>query len=463
MKLKVCGAAKTVTGSSHLLTLDDGTKILLDCGLYQGREDALEDFNAEWLFDPKEIDYLILSHAHIDHCGRIPKLVKDGFEGDIICTSATRDLAAIMLVDSAYIQERDAEYSSKKLGKKVKPLYDIEDARKCMFQFIGLAYDRWFNVSSNVEVMFQDAGHILGSASVRLKIKTDVHHTKYFGFTGDIGRPDRPILKDPVPIEAVDYLICESTYGGKKHKERSTDEDRFLQIIKETCIQNRGKLIVPAFSVGRTQEIVYMLDRMESSGKLPKIPVYVDSPLAVNATEVFKLHPECYDKKILDYMASDDNPFGWNHLKYIRKVEESKALNDKKEPCVIISAAGMMNAGRVKHHIFNSIENPNNTLLIVGYCAPYTLGGHLATKPETAKIFGIEKKVKARIEIINSFSAHGDQREMIEFLSKQSKKQLKKIFLVHGEPKRQKPFKEKLLEEGYKSVEIPNLGQTYNL
>ncbi len=463
MKLKVCGAAKTVTGSSHLLTLDDGTKILLDCGLYQGREDALEDFNKEWLFDPKEIDYLILSHAHIDHCGRIPKLVKDGFKGDIICTSATRDLAAIMLLDSAFIQERDAEYASKKLKKKVEPLYEINDARVCMFQYIGLSYNRWFNVTKDVQVMFKDAGHILGSASVRLKITSDPHHTKYFGFTGDIGRPDRPILKDPNPIDQVDYLICESTYGGKKHHERKTDEENFLKIIKETCVQNRGKLIVPAFSVGRTQEIVYMLDQMESSGKLPKIPVYVDSPLAINATEIFKLHPECYDEDILKYMAEDSNPFGWNHLTYVRKVEKSKAINASKEPCVIISASGMMNAGRVKHHIFNSIENPKNTILIVGYCAPYTLGGHLATMPATAKIFGQEKKVKARIEIINSFSAHGDQSEMITFLSKQDRNQLKQIFLVHGEPNRQKPFKEALETEGFKKIEIPNLGQVYNL
>ncbi len=468
MKLKFCGAAKTVTGSAHLLILDNGKKILLDCGLYQGREEAFDDFNKDWEFDPKDIDYVVLSHAHIDHSGRIPKLVKDGFDGPIYCTSATRDLASIMLIDSAYIQERDAEFinkTNKKRGKrtKVEPLYNIKDARASLESFIGVGYNRWITIDKQVKILFKDAGHILGSASVVLAIEKDDFHTSYIGFTGDIGRPDRPILRDPIPIDPVDYLICESTYGGKRHSSNKDNVEKFKQIIFETCVAKKGKLIIPAFSVGRTQEIVYMLDKLETSGQLPKIKVFVDSPLAVNATEIFRLHPECFDEEINDYMHIDPNPFGFNNLSYIRKVERSKALNDLKEPAIIISASGMASAGRVRHHIFNNIDDDANTVLIVGYCAPHTLGAFLVNKPDKVKIFGVEKKVKANIEVVNSLSAHGDQWEMTEFLELQDKKKLKKIFLVHGEPKRQHKFKDHLLEEGFRKVEIPNLGQVFNL
>lgn len=464
MKIKFCGAAETVTGSCHLLTLDNGYKILLDCGLYQGNEEGFDDFNKEWMFDPKELDCMILSHAHIDHCGRIPKLVKDGFKGRIISTYATRDLCSIMLVDSAYIQERDAEYINKrKKGERVEPLYTTRDARKCMDSFVTIGYGKWFNVEPGIQLKFRDAGHILGSASVTLKIQVDEHHEKVIGFTGDIGRPNRPILRDPDPIDPCDYLLCESTYGGKEHLNNEQNEGKFLQVIKDTCVEKGGKLIIPAFSVGRTQEIVYMLDQLESKGKLPRIPVYVDSPLAVNATEIFRLHPECFDEELNDYMQMDPNPFGFYNLKYIRKVEHSKALNDYKGAAIIISASGMMSAGRVKHHISNNIEDEKCTILVVGYCAPYTLGGKIANKPETVKIFGVEKKVKANIEIMNSFSAHGDTSEMIAFLKRQDKSKLKRLFLVHGEPKRQGVFKEILEGRGFKKVDIPHLGQTYNL
>lgn len=464
MKVKFCGAAGTVTGSSHLLTLDNGYKILLDCGLYQGYDDAFDDFNKEWLFDPAEIDCLILSHAHIDHCGRIPKLVKDGFQGKIICTYATRDLCSIMLVDSAYIQERDAEYINKrKKSQKVEPLYTVKDARACMDNFVTIGYNKWFWVTKGVQVQFRDAGHILGSASVTLKVRVDEHHEKMIGFTGDIGRPDRPILRDPVPMEPVDHLICESTYGGKEHESNEDNLSHFLDIIKRTCVDQGGKLIIPAFSVGRTQEIVYMLDRLENQKRLPKIPVYVDSPLAVNATEIFRLHPECFDEDLNDYMQMDPNPFGFNNLRYIRKVEHSKALNELKGGAIIISASGMMSAGRVRHHIFNNIEKESTTILVVGYCAPNTLGGQIVNMPDEVRIFGQEKKVKAHIEIMNSFSAHGDTSEMLDFLSKQDKQKLKTLFLVHGEPKRQDAFKDILKEKGYRKIEIPVLGQVYNL
>ena len=467
MKIKFCGAARTVTGSSHLLTLDNGYKILLDCGLYQGREDEFEDFNRKWQFDPQEINCLILSHAHIDHIGRVPALVKDGFDGNIVCTSATRDLAAIMLLDSAYIQEKDAEYENRRRVKQgktpVDPLYTAIDARRCLDSFVSIAYDRWLRVNGNVSVMFRDAGHILGSANVTLKIKTDDHHEKLIGFTGDIGRPDRPILKDPVPMPACDYLICESTYGGETHNARPDDENELLKIIDRTCVQNKGKLLIPAFSVGRTQELVYMMDKLESDGKLPRIPVFVDSPLAVNATDIFIMHPECYDEGLLEYMDTDPNPFGFGHLNYVRKVEDSKKINDLEGPAIIISASGMMTAGRIKHHLFNHIENPRNAILVVGFCAPGTLGERIRNRPESVRIFGIEKKLRAGVEIMDSFSAHGDHHEMLDFLRTQDKEKLKSIFLVHGEIDRQEKFKASLLEEGFREVVIPRLGEVVEL
>jgi metallo-beta-lactamase family protein len=467
-KITFCGAAQTVTGSAHLLELDDGTKILFDCGLYQGREDKYENFNQEWLFDPKDLDYLILSHAHIDHSGRIPKLVKDGFNGDIICTSATRDLAAIMLLDSAFIQEKDVVYINKRrerLGlNPIDPLYTAVDAKKALDQFIGVGYRRWYKINEDLSVMFRDSGHILGSASVTLRIrKEDGAYYKYLGFTGDIGRPERPILKNPEPMEDVDYLICESTYGGKEHGGVPHNKSELLEVIKYTCVEKKGKLIIPAFSVGRTQEIVYMLDQLSSEGKLPKIPVYVDSPLAVNATDIFTMHPECFDDDLLEYMQRDPNPWGFNGLHYVRNVEQSKALNTSKTPSIIISASGMMTAGRIKHHLANNIENPKNTLLIVGFCSPGTLGWRLREGEPEVRIFGEEKQVKCDIRILDSFSAHGDQGEMIDFLDQQNRHKLKKIFLVHGEISRQEKFKEALTESKFQSVEIPHLGQSYNL
>lgn len=465
MKIKFCGGAGAVTGSCHLLTLDNGYKILLDCGLYQGRDKDMKDFNEKWLFDPSEIDVMVLSHGHIDHTGRIPKLVKDGFKGDIITTSATRDLCAIMLLDSASIQEREAQWANKRKKKEEPlevPLYYIEDAQKSIESFVSVSYSRWFNITNDISVKFEDAGHIIGSASVVLKINENGKE-RLIGFSGDIGRPERPILRDPKPIDPVDVLLCESTYGGKEHQGVPRDKTQLLEIINKTCVEQKGRLIIPAFSVGRTQELVYMMDQLETEGKLPKIKVFVDSPLAINATEIFIMHPECYDKQILRYMLTDPNPFNFNGLTFTRTADESKAINTLTEPCIIISASGMMNAGRIKHHISNNIEDPKNTLLVVGYCAPHTLGGRLMNKPDEIRIFGQTKKVKANIEIMPSMSAHADQGEMIDFLEEQDKKQLEKIFLVHGELNRQTVFKEKLLEEGFKRVEIPHLGQEFNI
>ena len=461
MKIKFCGAAQAVTGSCHLLTLDDGYKILMDAGFYQGRKEEFNEFNRKWLFDPKEIDCMVLSHAHIDHSGRIPSLVRDGFKGDIVCTSATRDLAAMMLMDSARIQESDAYYSNKRRGKRgtaqdVEPIYVSRDAEKCMRNFVGAGYGRPHRINDKVSVIFKDSGHILGSASITLKIKTGSGEIS-LGFSGDIGRPQRPILKDPVRMEDLDYLLCESTYGGREHGKAADDTKKLLNIIKETCVVNKGKLLIPAFSVGRTQEIIYALNQLEREGKLPGIPVYVDSPMAVNATEIFKMHPECFDDDILDHMRTDPDPFGFGALEYIREVEGSKKLNTLKGPAIIISASGMITAGRIRHHVFNNIEDKNTTILIVGYCAPGTLGAVLRDGAKRVWIFSESLRVRARIEVLDSFSAHADQSEMIWFLSGLDRKRLKGLFLVHGEKDRQEIFKSSLEGHGFSNIKIPEL------
>ncbi len=469
MKVKFCGAARFVTGSSHLITLDNGYKILLDCGLFQGKGKDIWEWNNEWRFDPKDIDCLVLSHAHIDHSGRIPQLVKDGFAGKIYSTHATRSLCNIMLLDSAMIQERDVEWFNKRhktaisKGKKRRrvPLYTEEDLPETLSRFVTTGYDQWLEIGPGVSMMFRDAGHILGSASVTLKIRQEGKET-LVGFTGDIGRPERPILRDPIPMPEVDYMIAESTYGDRLHEGHPDQKKHLLKVIKSTCVEKKGKLIIPAFSVGRTQEIVYMLDQLSNEGKLPRIKVYVDSPLAVNATRVYGNHPECYDAHLVEYLLTDEDPFGFNSLKYIRKVEESKALNESDEPCIIISASGMASAGRIRHHIFNNVEQYRNTILIVGYCSPGTTGRWLKDGAQVIKLFGEWKKVEAQVEVMDSFSAHGDYREMIDFLRNQTKR-VKQLFLVHGEVDTQEVYRKKLLNLGFEKVNIPAKGQVFNL
>ncbi|HRO07674.1 MAG TPA: MBL fold metallo-hydrolase [Saprospiraceae bacterium] len=469
MKIRFCGAARYVTGSSHLVILDNGFKILLDCGLFQGRGDETWEWNNHWYFDPAEIDCMVLSHAHIDHCGRIPKLVKDGYKGPIHATHATRSLCAVMLMDSARIQENDIEWFNEKIikGKRKnkehlrEPLYIPDDVGPAMVKFEGHAYDRWQTIHPDVQVLFRDAGHILGSASVTLKINENGKET-LLGFTGDIGRADRPILRDPVPMPEVDYLICESTYGDRLHDKTPEQSNEFLEIINEACVNKKGKLLIPAFSLGRTQEIIYMLDKLSNQNLLPPIKVYVDSPLAVNVTHIFQLHPECFDEEINRYIRTDSNPFGFNNLIYVRDVEQSKILNTSKEPCIIVSAAGMLNAGRSKHHLYNSVDNPKNTILIVGYCTPETPGGVLRSGAKTIRLFDDEKPVLADIRIMDSFSGHGDRDEMLTFIINQ-KGHVKKIFLVHGEPEVQDNFKLFLIDKGMGMIDIPTMGSEVQL
>ncbi len=468
MKIQFCGAARQVTGSSHLLTLDNGFKILLDCGLFQGSyaDDLVK--NSSFIFHPAEVDCVVLSHAHIDHSGRLPKLVKDGFSGQIHATHATRSLATIMLLDSAFIQERDAEYDNRKHHKRDhdsnaprEALYTTQDVDRTMDLFVGYSYNQWHHIHKDVRVMFADAGHILGSASVTLEIHENGKST-LLGFTGDIGRPNRPILRDPQSMPECDFLICESTYGNRMHESQPNEMDRFLGIIRHTCLEKKGKLIIPAFSVGRTQEIVYLLDQAHNAGTLPAIKVFVDSPLAINATAVYGSHSECFDNELHQYLLIDKNPFGFNNLIYVRDVEHSKSLNTLKEPCIIISSSGMMNAGRVKHHLFNNIEDPRATFLIVGYCSPETPGGKLRNGASGLKLFNEYKEVKAGVEVMDSFSAHGDQEEMKNFILNQKKK-VKKVFLVHGEYETQQTFQSYLGQHGFEDIYIPAMSEMVRL
>ena len=478
MKIKFCGAAQTVTGSCHLVTLTDGLTILLDCGMFQGGAGDLEELNGSWGFNPSDVDVMVLSHAHIDHCGRIPKLVKDGFQGKIFCTHATRDLAGIMMMDTAHILEKDAEYFNEKVRKKIanrnkqdnhdspqlktrKALYNAKDVAVSLEQFVSCSYDKWMTIAEGVRIQFRDAGHILGSANVFLDVKRKGDEYR-LGFSGDIGRPNRPILRDPKQMLPTDILISESTYGDRLHLEKPAEVDRFLEIVKSTCTNQRGKLIIPAFSVGRTQELVFLLDQLVNQKKLPNIPVFVDSPLSVNATEIFKLHPECFDFDLHQYILKDPDPFGFKRLNYITDVNQSKKLNTSKEPCIIISSAGMINAGRIKHHVYNAIENPRNTILIVGYNSPETPGGILRSGATTLKLFGDVLMVNAKIEIMDSFSAHGDQKEMMDFLSNQTES-VSELFLVHGELPTQEVFRTELLKSGFKKVSIPSMKQSVEI
>ena len=468
MTIKFCGAAREVTGSAHLITLDDGYTILLDCGLYQGYRKDMKRFNESFPFDPAKLNALVLSHAHIDHTGRVPKLVRDGFRGKIYATHATRSLCALMLLDSAFIQEKDAEYYNRKRKKRNlpgpprEPLYERSDVKPTLDKFVGLPYDEWIDLRPGVELQYRDSGHILGSASVTLRVRRADGRTTVLGFTGDIGRPARPILRDPQPMPPCDYLICESTYGNQEHELPPNEIERFRKIIDDTCVERRGKLLIPAFSVGHTQEIVYMLDQLETAGKLPRIPVFVDSPLAVNATTVFGSHPECYDAQLQEYLLTDDDPFGWNGLTYVREAERSKELNHLDGPAIIISASGMMNAGRSKHHLANTIGNPRNTIFIVGYCAPNTPGGKLREGAGGVKLFGKYHERRAEVVVMDSFSAHGDRSEMTEFLSNQHDK-CRGVFLVHGTLDRMEPFADHLRASGLRRVSIPELGDVVEL
>ncbi len=466
MNLKFMGATREVTGSKHLITTKKGLKILLDCGMYQGKGLETDAMNRDLGFIPSEIDYLILSHAHIDHSGLIPYIYKEGFRGTVLCTPATRDLCAIMLADAGRIQEADVHTFNKKRKAQgedpVEPIYTEQDAQECMSCFISVPYHKPFAIEDEVTVEFFDAGHILGSSFVFLQVK-DGRRVIKLGFTGDIGRYDKRILKDPEPFPQVDYLIMESTYGDRLHSTLEDAEKELLMAVLDTCTKKKGKLIIPSFAVGRAQEIIYALDRLESANLLPDIDVFVDSPLSVSATNIMRLHSECFGSQILDYMKKDPDPFGFDRLQYIQSVEASKALNVRHKPCVIISASGMMEAGRVKHHLANHIDDPSTTILCVGYCEPKTLGARIMRGDKEVSIFGHRYLVRAELRRIESLSGHGDYSEMIRYIGCQEKSKLKKIFLVHGEAETQEHFRDTLSELGWKHVEIPEFRQEVEL
>ena len=466
MKIKFIGAAREVTGSKHLIITDLGKKILLDCGMFQGKGLETDGMNRDLMFDPSQIDHIILTHAHIDHAGLIPYAYKLGFRGSVVCTNATRDLCAIMLADSAFIQEHDAITFNKRRVKKglpvITPIYTKDDATACMKLFIGVPYDMKFRIDDNIKVKFTNTGHMLGSGVANIEI-IEKGQIKRIAYTGDIGRPVDQILASPQPFPQADILITESTYGDRLHHDTVVAIDELLSIVIDTCVNKGGKLIIPAFSVGRTQEIVFALNNFCNQGKLPKIDIFVDSPLAVNATTVFRMHPECYNNNFLKVLEADPDPFGFENLFYINKVEDSKKLNDHKNPCVIISASGMMEAGRIKHHLANNISDPKNTILIVGYCAPTTLGARIGRGDKEVSIFGTIHEVKAEVKKIESFSGHGDYKELISFLNCQDKSALGKTFIVHGEYETQKKYVASLQAEGYKNIEIPARGQEFDL
>lgn len=465
MKIQFFGAAQSVTGSKHLITTALGKKILLDCGLFQGID--THDKNQTFGFEPSEVDYVILSHAHIDHTGLLPRLVSKGFTGPIYCTSATKDLAELLLSDSARIQTVDLERVNKRRIKQEKEpleqLYDEDDVVQTLSQMIAVNYGERFAICPEVECVLLDAAHILGSASVNLTIK-DTKRTIAFTFTGDIGRPGDKILKNPVPFPQADYIICESTYGDRLHSPAIDVKKRLLEIVDQICVKQQGKIIIPAFSVGRTQEIVYALDQLEEEGLLPTIPVYVDSPMSVKATDVMRKHKECFNQDLLKYLhLGDGDAFGFDKLSYISATEDSKALNDRQGPAIIISASGMAEAGRIKHHIANNVTSEKNAILFVGYCSPDGLGGQLKAGQKQVTIFGQEYEVKAQTFVMDSFSAHGDYEEMTQYLSCQEPQKVQKMFLVHGDVEAQTAFKAHLNKVGFANVETPAFAQAFEL
>ncbi len=464
MRINFHGAAQTVTGSQHLLEIN-GHRLLLDCGLYQGRRGETYIRNLNFAYDPRGVDAVILSHAHIDHCGNLPNLVQDGYEGPIYAVPATVDLATIMLADSGHIQESDAAYVNKKRLKRgeelIAPLYTQADAKRAAEQFRGVDYDQPFEPVPGVVARFIEAGHILGSAAISLEIEEKGRKIRFW-FSGDIGRYKLPLLRDPVLPSEADYLLMECTYGDKPHNDPSQAFEEFHRIVSRT-IKRGGKVIIPAFAVGRTQELVYHLNMMMYSNHVPPVPVFVDSPLAVNASNVFSKHPECFDLETRWFVQQARHPaLDFKMLTYVQSVEESKALNLRKDPMIIISASGMAETGRILHHLRNNIENPLNTVCIVSWQAPYTLGRRLADREKMIKIFGEPFSVKAEIATIGGLSGHAGQ-DLLTKYAVNVKDTVKKVFLVHGEMKQATTLMEKLKGQNMHEVYYPELHSSAEL
>ncbi|MFC1643638.1 MBL fold metallo-hydrolase RNA specificity domain-containing protein [Chlamydiota bacterium] len=463
MKIHFLGGVRTVTGSMHIIE-SEGKKILLDCGLFEGRREEANQKNKNFPFDPKTIDAMILTHSHIDHSGNIPTLCKQGYKGNIYATFATRDLCNIMLRDSAHVQADNMNYLNKKRKKKklplLKPLYTSSDAEKSLRQCIAVGYERPFTITSKIKGTFYNAGHILGAGVIKLSVKEKNKTTKIL-YTGDLGRPKNWIIKGPSCITDCDYLITESTYGNRFHDPYENIEDKLANIVTKT-IKRKGKIIIPSFSVGRTQDIVFVLHKLVEQKKIPVIPIFVDSPLSVNATEIFRLHPECYNQEAYKYIARNENPFGFDNIRYIRTTSASKELNTYKKPCIIISSSGMCEAGRILHHLKNNIEDKKNTILIVSFSAKNTLGRKIVEKLETVRIFGDEYKLNAEVVVMNAFSAHADRNELLEYISSINKK-LKKIFVVHGDEDQSESFGDAVRKQENIETIVPYPGDIFEI
>ncbi len=455
MKITFCGAAETTTGSQHLIDIN-GSRILLDCGLYQGHRSEADERNRHFNFDPASLDAVILSHAHIDHSGNLPSLTSNGFKGNISSTFATRDLCQIMLADAARIQAGDLKWLNKHRAREgkpeIEPLYTEMEAEECVRQFVTIGYERSIPVADGVTLTFIDAGHILGAAQVVLDLVENGHRKRLL-FSGDVGRGNNELLRDPAVPEDVDYLIMESTYGNREH-ELPTQANELLRDILVRALDKKGKVIIPAFAVERTQQLIFVLHRLFEDGQIPDVPIFVDSPLAVGATEIFRLHPECFNEEVYRFLFEKRDPFGFENLTLIRKVNDSKALNDIQEPAIIISASGMCEAGRVLHHLRNNIGDPKNTVLFVGYCAENTLGAKIRNGQKEVPILGDSFKVRADIQILDSFSGHADRSELLNYFDTMTGKK-ERVFLVHGEKEQSHALCETLKARHPGQIEVP--------
>lgn len=466
MKLSFHGAARTVTGTKHVLTLQNGTQILLDCGMFQGLGAETDDLNNDFGFDPKAISVLLLSHAHIDHSGLIPKLVKEGFNGKIWCTEPTRDLAEILLYDSAEIQTYETESINKKRATRnlapYEPLYTSDNVTEALQLFHVISYNGWNEVAPGVNVCFTNTGHLVGSAAINLKINEGGQEVS-LTFSGDVGRQRSVLLQPPSAFEQADYLILESTYGDKYHDLKFNTVDTILKWIKTTCFVKGGKLIIPAFSVGRTQELLYALNQLSLEKRLPQLHYFVDSPLSLKATQVIKKHTDCFNERLQQVLRIDDDPFHFDGLKYVESVEDSRKLMDYSEPCVIISASGTADAGRVRHHINSCLDNASNTILLAGYCSAQSIGGQLLSGVNEIELFGDACAVHAEVGQLTGMSAHGDCDELCQFVSCQDVEHVKQVFLVHGEYNVQQEFAARLERKGFRHITIPARHESFEL
>lgn len=464
MQLQFCGGAQTVTGSQVLITVN-GKKILYECGLFQGRREESYQKNLNFMFNPSEVDAVVLSHAHIDHSGNLPNLVKHGFSGSIYATPATIDLCKFMLRDSAYLQEMDLKWVNKirlrSHQPEIPPLYTQQDVEATIDLFVGIDYDKPFTIAPQVEVVFRDAGHILGSAGIHLEI-TEHGKTFKLGLSGDIGRPGIPLMHDPNVLRDLDLLVIETTYGNRLHDHYDTVEETVAQAIRTTAAAG-GKIIIPSFAVGRTQLLVYVLHKLFNQNRIPDMPIFVDSPMACHATDVFRSYPEYLDRATQrNFLSAHEDPFGFKRLTYIEAVEESKKLNGLSFPHVIISGSGMAEGGRILHHLRNNLENPKNLLLFVGYAAKETLARKIMDGQHIVKVFGEEHVVRCKMSVIDAFSAHADRHDLLNYVDLNPPSRLKHVFLIHGEPDQAISFKDALRSKGYQNVHIPAQGEVFN-